>query len=71
MHAQLSQWVDLGDLTPFSCFPMPSLCGATSATLSLWMTQVMSCDGGIIGSQGLNTEGFTIDGMQFVSEDYR
>ena len=45
------QWVDLGDLSQFSCIVKPSICGATGGSLSVWIKLgVWIKQGGILSS---------------------
>ena len=51
-NALLNQWIELGDLSRYSCIVKPSLCGATGGgSLSVWIN-VGNCDpaGGVLTS---------------------
>ena len=36
-NSSFKQWVSLGDLSRYTCFPKPSTCGPGGASLSVWM----------------------------------
>ena len=62
-NALLNQWIELGDLSRYSCIVKPSLCGATGGgSLSVWMKYSHSGHGdGIISSMTKNyAQGFTV-----------
>ena len=53
-NASQKQWIELGDLSRYSCIVKPSLCGATGGgSISVWIrTQCCSDGGGILTSLG-------------------
>ena len=48
----LRQWVDLGDLSPFTCMTLPENCGPDGGALSAWIKLIDCPPGtGFLGSR--------------------
>ena len=61
--ASQNQWIELGDLSRYSCIVKPSLCGATGGgSISVWIN-VGNCEntGGVLSSLRTSyAEGFAV-----------
>ena len=61
-NASQKQWIDLGDLSQFSCIVKPSTCGASGGSLSVWIkTGDCPVGNGILTSmRAFHKEGFIV-----------
>ena len=58
VNAWENQWIDLGDLSQYSCIVKPSTCGTNGGSLSVWI-KTGNCDehSGILTSMRKNFRG--------------
>ena len=70
-NASEDQWIDLGDLSQFSCIVKPSTCGATSGSLSVWI-KLGNCEhrtGILTSTKTTSDEGFAL--IYLLNEEIR
>ena len=54
-------WVDLGDLSEYSCFPVIDTCGPNGASLTTWINIIDCTDhAGVLTSRDYYTRGIVV-----------
>ena len=61
LHLSQKQWVDLGDLSSYSCFPKLATCGPNGTSLTAWIN-IINCpnDHGFLTSYNSRTTGLRL-----------